>query len=122
MALAAYPDLLNSSEFPDDVKEKVRRFLSDCKGNSVGSYTESEGIKIVRQDVAKYIEQRDKGVKANWDDIYLTTGASDGIKSIMEILQTNTNQKPAGFMIPIPQYPFYSATISEFNSHPVFIY
>jgi hypothetical protein len=30
-------------------------------------------------------------------------------------------EKPAGFMIPIPQYPLYSATISEYDSFPVCI-
>ena len=37
----------------------------------------------------------------------------------MEILLTNANEKPAGFMIPIPQYPFYSATIAEFDAKQV---
>lgn len=37
----------------------------------------------------------------------------------MEILLTNENEKPAGFMIPIPQYPFYTATIAEFNAKQV---
>ncbi len=40
-------------------------------------------------------------------------------KSIMEILLTNTNEKQAGFLIPIPQYPFYSASIQEFNAKQV---
>lgn len=40
----------------------------------------------------------------------------------MEILLTNKSEKPAGFMIPIPQYPFYTATIDEFDAKPVKIY
>ena len=38
----------------------------------------------------------------------------------MELLLNDVRaEKPAGFMIPIPQYPLYSATISEYNSFPV---
>lgn len=44
-----------------------------------GSYSASQGIESVRQDVARYIERRDGGVPCNPDNIYLTTGASDGI-------------------------------------------
>ena len=119
MAICTLPELLNEPEFPNDVKEKARRFLNDCKGFSVGAYTESEGIRSVRQDVARFIERRDEGVPCDWQNIHLTTGASDAIKSIMEILLTSRAGKKAGFMIPVPQYPFYTATIREFNAHPV---
>lgn len=44
-----------------------------------GSYSASQGIESVRQDVARYIERRDGGVPCDPDNIYLTTGASDGI-------------------------------------------
>lgn len=37
----------------------------------------------------------------------------------MELLLNGANDKPAGFMIPIPQYPLYSATISEYSAHQV---
>ena len=87
--------------------------------HKIGSYTESEGIKIVRQDVARFIEELDQGIPCNWENIHLTTGASDAIKAIMEILITNKGEKKAGFMIPIPQYPFYTATIAEFDAQPV---
>ena len=37
----------------------------------------------------------------------------------MELLLNAPSQKPAGFMIPIPQYPLYTATISEYNAEKV---
>ena len=42
-------------------------------------------------------------------------------KGILKLLQTkdNTGSARAGIMIPIPQYPLYSATLSEFNSYQV---
>ncbi len=118
-ALCAYPDLLRSEIFPEDVKEKARRLLKDCGGGSVGSYTQSSGLQIVRKAVAKFISKRDEGVPANFDDIFLTTGASGGIKIIMKLLLNAHDKKTAGFMIPIPQYPLYSATISEFSAEKI---
>lgn len=44
-----------------------------------GSYSASQGVNCIREDVAAYIERRDGGVPAVPDNIYLTTGASDGI-------------------------------------------
>jgi len=80
MAIVTLPELLNDPNYPEDVKEKARLFLGDCKGNSIGSYTESEGLKLVRKQVAKFIEKRDGGVPSHWENIYLTLGASDAIK------------------------------------------
>lgn len=37
----------------------------------------------------------------------------------MELLLNEPHGKPSGFMIPIPQYPLYSATISEYNAQQV---
>ena len=36
MALCTLPELLDDPKYPDDVKEKARFFLADCKGHSVG--------------------------------------------------------------------------------------
>lgn len=44
-----------------------------------GSYSASAGVDCIRKDIAAYIEQRDQGVPADHDNIFLTTGASDGI-------------------------------------------
>uniref|UniRef100_A0A8C7IT74 alanine transaminase n=1 Tax=Oncorhynchus kisutch TaxID=8019 RepID=A0A8C7IT74_ONCKI len=80
------------------------------------SYSASQGVDCIRQDVAVYIEQRDKGVPADWDNIYLTTGASDGIVSILKMLVSGQGRSRSGVMIPIPQYPLYSAAISELEA------
>ena len=50
------------------------------KQYQIGAYTDSAGLPIVRQDIADYISRRDEGVPCNPSDIYLTTGASGGIK------------------------------------------
>lgn len=50
-----------------------------------GAYSASQGINCIREDVASYIERRDGGVPADPDNIYLTTGASDGIAVSVKI-------------------------------------
>ena len=54
--------------------------LEGCKGGSVGSYTDSAGIEIIRKHAAKYIEERDGGIPCDYKNIILSNGASDGIK------------------------------------------
>ena len=78
-----------------------------------------KGLEVVKIDIADFISRSDDGIPANSDDIFLTTGASSGIKTVMELLLNGPNEKPAGFMIPIPQYPLYSATISEYSAQQV---
>ena len=120
LALVTYPDvLMKSPEFPEDAKKRAKRILDACKGGSIGSYTESPGLLVIRQDIAKYIGDRD-GYPSDPNDIAMSTGASDGIKSILTLLLTGKGgAEKAGIMIPVPQYPLYSAAISEFNAYPI---
>lgn len=37
MALCAYPELMNSDMFPLDAKDKAKKFLKSCGGESVGN-------------------------------------------------------------------------------------
>ena len=37
----------------------------------------------------------------------------------MELLNRPVDDKPVGVMVPIPQYPLYSATVAEFGMHQV---
>lgn len=55
------------------------RLESDSLVSLTGAYSASQGIDCVRQDIAGYIERRDGGIASDPDNIYLTTGASDGI-------------------------------------------
>ncbi|KAG7278391.1 hypothetical protein CRUP_038554, partial [Coryphaenoides rupestris] len=79
LALCSYPELLNDNTFPEDTRSRARRILQSCGGSSLGSYSASQGIDCVLQDVARYIERRDGGIPCDPDNVYLTTGASDGI-------------------------------------------
>ncbi|XP_037643510.1 alanine aminotransferase 2-like isoform X2 [Sebastes umbrosus] len=116
LALCSYPELLNDNTFPEDAKSRARRILQSCGGNSMGSYSASQGIDSVRQDVARYIERRDGGVPCDPDDIYLTTGASDGIMTMLKLLTCGEGADRTGIMISIPQYPLYSAALAELGA------
>ncbi|XP_059161359.1 alanine aminotransferase 2-like [Physella acuta] len=119
LALCTYPELMNSPDFPADTKERAKKILEECKGHSLGSYSDSCGISLIRKHVAQYIEARDN-YPSDPNDIVLSTGASDAIKSVMTLLLTGKGGSDrAGFMIPIPQYPLYSAATAEFGAYPI---
>ncbi|KAM8894954.1 alanine aminotransferase 2 [Spinachia spinachia] len=116
VALCCFPELLRSPAFPEDAKQRAQRILQDCGGQSIGSYTASQGLQCIRRDVADYITHRDQGVPSDWNNVYLTTGASDGIMSILKLIVSGRGPSRTGVMIPIPQYPLYSAAISELDA------
>ena len=83
LTLCTNPELLESPDFPGDVKSRAKALLAAASG-SVGAYTDSKGVELIRQHCAEYIEKRD-GHPCNPEHISLTSGASEGIK-----VQTDT--------------------------------
>jgi len=112
-ACLAYPALCEDSgtlseAMPADVKKRANEYLASTGGNGVGSYTGSTGLKLVRQQVAAFIEARD-GYKADPESIELHTGASEGVKRVIQaVIAKDTDV----MMIPMPQYPLYSAALT----------
>ena len=122
LACSSDDSLLTSQHYPNDVKERTRLMLKYCGGQSVGAYSDSAGVEIIRKHCAEYVSHRD-GIESEWRDIVLTTGASEGIRSILALINTcSTDSLPSGVMIPIPQYPLYSATITEYGMYPINYY
>uniref|UniRef100_A0A0B7AXA4 alanine transaminase n=1 Tax=Arion vulgaris TaxID=1028688 RepID=A0A0B7AXA4_9EUPU len=122
IALCAYPPLMKDPHFPDDAKLRADRILGSCGGRSLGAYSDSAGLSVVREDAAKYITERDN-VHADPSNVFLSTGASEGIRNVLKLLMTSLPDKErAGIMIPIPQYPLYTATIAEYNAYPIGYY
>lgn len=111
---------------PEDADLSVTDFISDyvldlCDDflkkapSGLGAYTESSGPLFIREAVAAFIDNRDgvddsHGVKSDPASIFITNGASEGVKYLIELLISNPHD---GIMIPIPQYPLYSATIRK---------
>ncbi|XP_017914251.1 PREDICTED: alanine aminotransferase 1 isoform X1 [Capra hircus] len=122
LALCVHPDLLNSPDFPDDAKRRAERILQACGGHSLGAYSISAGVQMIREDVARYIERRDGGIPSDPNNIFLSTGASDAIVTVLKLLVTGEGRTRTGVLIPTPQYPLYSAALAEFNAVQVDYY
>jgi len=76
----------------------------------MGAYTSnSKGFQYARDKVADFINKRDNVSNADAKNIYLTNGAGEGVKLVFNMLIRGGND---GIMIPIPQYPLYSALIT----------
>lgn len=50
-----------------------------CRCVCIGNYTDTLGLRIIREDVAKYISRRD-GYPADTDDVILVNGGARGIQ------------------------------------------
>eukprot|EP00579_Thalassiosira_antarctica_P009590 CAMPEP_0201911334 /NCGR_PEP_ID=MMETSP0903-20130614/2312_1 /ASSEMBLY_ACC=CAM_ASM_000552 /TAXON_ID=420261 /ORGANISM="Thalassiosira antarctica, Strain CCMP982" /LENGTH=604 /DNA_ID=CAMNT_0048446035 /DNA_START=35 /DNA_END=1849 /DNA_ORIENTATION=- len=101
--------------FPKDVIAKAKEYKAAIGGGGTGSYSHSQGIKGFRDHVANFIEERD-GHPAFAGDIFLTNGASTGIQNVLLSLMSGNND---AVMIPIPQYPIYSALIALMGGRQV---
>lgn len=114
MSLVDAPFLLENEavvrQLPEDVVARAREYLGYI-GTATGAYTDSFGYPFVRDVVAKYINERDGHVQpaAAAADICLTDGASNGVKIVMQTLVGGAED---AVMIPIPQYPLYTAQIA----------
>ncbi|KAF4978673.1 hypothetical protein FZEAL_4991 [Fusarium zealandicum] len=105
--------LVNHLGYKTDVIERAKFLLS--KIGSVGAYSASTGVPAIRESVAKFLERRD-GFPADPANIYLSAGASSGVNTLLNVICAAPN---TGILIPIPQYPLYTATLSLLNATTV---
>lgn len=114
VALCQAPFLLDDPNvgllFPADAIAKAKHYLAMTTGG-LGAYSDSRGMPGVRKEVADFIERRD-GYPSDPELIFLTDGASKGV---MQILSTIIRGESDGVLVPVPQYPLYSAAISLFG-------
>lgn len=118
LALLEYPDMIHNPEsaklFPADLVARAKMIL-EKNPSGTGAYTQSAGIPFIRQAVADFIAGRD-GIPADKDRIILTDGASKGVQAVLTTILKNPND---GVMIPIPQYPLYSATLALYGARQI---
>lgn len=116
LALCEYPALMDlpPGAFPADVLETAKAILAGTK-HGLGAYTESRGVRFIREAVAEFILERDH-IGVDPDAIFLTDGASKGVQTILRLL---IGKPTDGIMVPIPQYPLYSATITLYEGRMV---
>ncbi|CAN1137408.1 Glutamate--glyoxylate aminotransferase 2 [Linum perenne] len=114
VALCQAPFLLDDPNvglmFPADAIAKAKHYLSLTSGG-LGAYSDSRGMPGVRKEVADFLLKRD-GYPSDPELIFLTDGASKGV---MQILSTIIRGDGDGILVPVPQYPLYSAAISLFG-------
>jgi alanine transaminase len=109
MAAVNYPALLEEQGlFPADVVKRAKRILAGLAGGNIGAYSGSVGTMAFAKDIAKFLKERD-GYDSDPATIIMTNGASDAIS---KVLTTIIRGPQDGILIPIPQYPLYSATIA----------
>ncbi|PYI11313.1 alanine aminotransferase [Aspergillus sclerotiicarbonarius CBS 121057] len=120
LSLLENPTLLENPEalrttfgYQQDVIDRAKVLLADVQ--SVGAYSHSQGAPVIRKSVAQFIEERD-GFPANPQDLYLTGGASSGVSTLLNVICDGPS---AGVLVPIPQYPLYTATLSLLDAQCV---
>ena len=120
LSILEYPPLLENEEalkngfgYKQDVIDRARWLLSEV--HSVGAYSQSQGAPGIRGSVAKFIEERD-GYPADPGQIFLSAGASSGVNTLLHIVCAKPE---TGILVPIPQYPLYTASLAVLNARCV---
>lgn len=142
--LAASADLGPDERVSDYVLDLSQSILAHLE-SGMGAYTESQGPGFIREAIARFIDRRDapggpeggqepagagpaatRGVMpgpgfvpADPDSIFLTNGASEAARFLIEMLIADPRD---GILVPIPQYPLYSATIRKNGGRQVNYY
>eukprot|EP00210_Caulerpa_lentillifera_P002693 g2573.t1 len=98
--------------FPKDAIARAKHLLSLFKVG-VGAYTDSRGCPGIREEVAEFIKNRD-GHDGDAECIFLTDGASVGVRLLLNALIRNQQDC---ILVPIPQYPLYSASIALYGGN-----
>jgi aspartate/methionine/tyrosine aminotransferase len=116
LALCQHPALMELAPgaFPADAIATAKAILAGTK-HGLGAYSESRGVRFIREAVAEFILERDH-IGVDPDAIFLTDGASKGVQTILRLLIAGPQD---GIMVPIPQYPLYSATITLYEGRMV---
>jgi alanine transaminase len=105
--------LVNSLGYKTDVIARAKWLLE--KVGSVGAYSASNGAPAIRQSIAEFLERRD-GYPASEADIYMSAGASSGVNTLLHVICAGPS---SGVLVPIPQYPLYTASLSLLNAQCV---
>ncbi|KAG5644839.1 hypothetical protein DXG03_007566 [Asterophora parasitica] len=108
-ALMEWPALaeLAPNVFPKDVIVRAQELSREI--GSIGAYSHSQGVPFIRKSVANFIADRD-GYPSDPGHIFLTGGASAGVSLLISML---IQSPKSGILIPIPQYPLYTATLAQ---------
>ncbi len=101
-----------ASAFPPHAIDRARDMRAAMGPAGTGAYTNSQGMREFRDDVADFISERD-GHASSSGDIFLTNGASSAIEHVSTGLIGNNRD---AIMIPIPQYVSTMSRLIRFFS------
>lgn len=120
LSILEYPPLLENEKalkdgfgYKQDVIDRAKWLLSEVQ--SVGAYSQSQGAPAIRRSIAQFLERRD-GYPAEPENIFMSAGASAGVNTLLNIICAKPE---TGILVPIPQYPLYTATLAVLNARCV---
>ena len=132
--------------FPSDAIARAKLYLSHVKGTTaititssalcllysklciyhmyngvggLGAYSDSRGNPYIRQEIANFIAKKHSVPQEAIENVFVQNGASECVRLVLRALIRGPND---GIMVPIPQYPLYSASIQLFNGSLVGYY
>ncbi len=99
LALVDLPDEVGidhptvSKMFPTDAIERAKVIKKALDGHGSGAYTHSQGPLLFREEICKFIENRDglKEGSADPKSIFMTNGASSAIEMVLNALIADRN-------------------------------
>lgn len=116
LSILTNPALLEDPNvnFPEDVKARAKVYLESF--GKFGAYSHSKGIQHLREEIAKFITKRDGAhlAVADPENLFLTNGASEAVKYVLNLLISGPDD---AILVPVPQYPLYSAAVRMLNGH-----
>lgn len=119
LSLCVAPFLMENPEvvktFPTDVVQRAKSYVKAIAGG-VGAYQDSRGNSYIRNEIKTFIERQPNVKVESIDNIFITNGASESVRNILTTLIRGPQD---GIMVPIPQYPLYSAAIGLYNGSMV---
>lgn len=117
-AACTHPPLMDVPNlFPSDVVKRAKAYIASTdRSCGMGAYTDSHGLNLVKEEVSRFIAARD-GFPCDPADLALTTGASEGVRRVIQALLANPTD---GLMISAPQYPLYACAITMCGGKSVF--
>lgn len=96
------------SRYSQDAIDRAKFYLDQIDSRAVGAYaSHASGYDVIKNEVIDYIQRRDD-IEIDSSNLYLSTGASEAIEIMIRLLISEPND---AVMVPIPNYPLYSAAI-----------
>jgi len=122
LSLCAAPFLLEDpaalAAFSPDAVERASHYLSALDGG-LGAYQDAKGNAVICEEVCDFVARRDGGFRPAVEDVFLTNGASEGVRLLLKSL---IRDEQDGILVPLPQYPLYSASIALYGGRLVGYY